>query len=702
MDYSNEPREWMQLTGNPLRMHYLLRYYCGYVESLIDTLCDPSMFQFTGVLLTILSPDQIITTNPLFETIKDIFDYSIILEPMYFDIYEDDYPEIPYTLRNLRHINYPLWTYALIHHTIKWNMLNDADKGYIVKWLNRLSFFDIIRYIRDNPYQESVKLLIERFTDSLDRNFGVLSLTNVKMSITDLPRERSPEDRHAITVTPLYDGPCGGLGCYFQACESRLKDPNNLDQFIENMFEPVVDSTADIIIVNIDRLAKGSKDTTIDRIVKRLLTYDHKKKLKTQPTILTESAARIHIIVPETHVNAGVGRNITFNVIRRVFADKNLLWYGMDDDDFVDSEKLSNVRRYIRAYNIPVSKIVTVNKGITTNWRNHMDRAFLHHYAQWCYLFSPVYYYFISYPCCPLEKEDRRFAEASGLQAMPDLDVFNRLAQYKENFVIATDKELYPYEYTGTNSGRPPHLELYNTKDVIRYMNVHNNAESVNEVNIAPATSKDTERHNKKFYVNSAPSYYEYTESDNETNKTLYGLSIHNDTDTRKDNPETPSLSELLERNPGEYINENFDGDLKLIRYTLYTKLYNPMYGVSLQNGKSPYDISLDSVSTDSKLYTNYRTVADDIFMTIGKNIDFNLYNRRTFIKDSDINKINNSKVLNPQSVNATIPLRTFGGRSVSRWLWIILLITSIVAIILIICPLIANVKCNSPIRKDI
>ena len=688
MDYSNEPHEWIQLTRNPLRTHYILRYYCGYVESLIDTLCDPSMFQFTGVLLTILSPDQIITTNLLFETIKDIFDYSIILEPMYFDIYEDDYPETPYTLRNLRHTNYPLWTYALIHHIINWNMLNDADKRYVVKWLNRLSFFDIVRHIRDNPYQESVKLLIERFTDSLDCNFGVLSITDMKMSIADLPRERSPEDRHAITVTPLYDGPCRGLGCYFQACEARLKDPNNLDQFIENMFKPVVDSTADIIIVNIDRLARGSKDTTINRIVKRLLTYEHRQKLKTQPTILTESAARIHIIVSETHVNAGVGRNIIFNVIRRVFADKNLLWYGMDDDDLVYSDKLSNVRGYIRAYDIPVSKIVTVNKGITAAWRNHMDRAFLHHYAQWCYLFSPVYYYFISYPCCPLEKED--------------LDVFNRLAQYKENFVIATDERLHPYKYKGTNSERTPHLELYNTKDVIRYMNAHNDAESINEINIAPSVSKDIERRNKKFYVNSAPLYYEYTESDNETNKTLYGLSIHNDLNTRKDNSETPSLRDVTERNPVEYINENFNGDLKLVRYTLYTKLYNPMYGVSLQNGKSPYDISLDAVSPDSKIYTNYRTVADDIFMTIGKRIDFNLYDRRTFIKDSDINKINNSKLLNPRSVNATIPLRTFGGNSINRWLWMILLIVTSVAIILVACPLIASVKCDLPLRKDI
>ena len=689
MDYSNEPLEWMQLTGNPLRTHYILRYYCGYVESLIDTLCDPSMFQFTGVLLTVLTPDQIITTNPLFETIKDIFDYRIVLEPMYFDIYEDDYPETPpYTLRKLRHINYPLWTYTLIHHTINWDILNDDDKEYIVKWLNCLSFFDIIRYIRDNPYQESVKLLIERFTDTLDRNFGSLSLTTVKMNITDLPRERSPEDRHAMTITPLYDGPCSGLGCYFQTCEARLKDTDNLERFIKDMFEPVVDSTADAIIVNIDRLAKGSKDTTINRIVKRLLTYDRRQKLKVQPTILTESDARIHIIVPETHVNAGVGRNITFNVIRRVFADKNLLWYGMDDDDLVDSAKLSNVHSYIRRFNIPVSKIVTVNKGITTNWRNHMDRAFLYHYAQWCYLFSPVYYYFISYPCCPLEKED--------------LDVFNRLAQYKENFVIANDERLYPYKYNGTNSERTPHLELYNTKDVIQYMNAHNNAESIDETNIAPSISKDIERRNKKFYVNSAPSYYEYTESDNATDKTLYGLSIHNDSDTRNNNPETPSLSEVIKRNPTDYDNENFDGDLKVVRYTLYTKLYNPMYGVSLQNGKSPYDISLDSVSPDSKVYTNYRTVADDISMTIGKRIDFNLYDKRNFIKDSDIRKINDSITLNPRSVDAIIPLRTFGGRSINRCLWILILIISAIAIIFILCPLIANIKRDPPLRKDI
>ena len=688
MDYSNEPQKWMQLTGKPLRMHYMLRYYCGYVEPLIDILCDPSMFQFTGILMTILSPDQIITTNTLFETIKDIFDYRSVLDPMYFDIYEDDYPETVYTLRNLRHINYSLWTYALIHHTIIWNALNDKDKRYIVKWLNRLSFFDIICHIRDNPYQESVKLLIERFTDSLERNFGSLSLTNVKMSIQDLPRERSPEDRHAMTVTPLYDGPCNGLGCYFQTCEARLKDPENLERFITDMFKPVIDSSADAIIVNIDRLAKGSKDTTINRIVKRLLTFDHKKKLKTQPTILTESSARIHIIVPETHVNAGVGRNITFNVIRRVFANKNLLWYGMDDDDLVDSEKLSNVRNHIRRFNIPVSKIVTINKGITPKWRDHMDKAFLYHYAQWCYLFSPVYYYFISYPCCPLEKED--------------LDVFNRLAQYKGNFIITTDNKLHPYTYKGTNRERIPHLELYNTKDVIRYMNAHNDAESINKTDIAPSISRDVERRNKKFYVNSAPCYYEYTEQDNIDNRTLYGLSIHNDIDTQIDNPETQSLSEVIKRNPTEYINENFDGDLELVRYTLYTRLYNPMYGVSLQNGKSPYDISLDTISPDSKVYTNYRTVADDIFMTIGKRIDFNLYDKRNFIKDADLRKINTSKTLNPRSEDAIIPLRTFGGRSNNYCLWIIILIISLIVIILIACPLIANVKHISPVLEYI
>ncbi len=687
MDYYNEPLEWIRVTGKPLRFHHILRYYCGYVEPLIDALCDSGMFPFTGILLNILSPEQLLTTNPLFETIKDIFDYHIVLDPLYFDIYEDDYQETVYTLHNLRYINHPLWTYALIHHIINWNIISSEDKTYIVKWLNRLSFFDIIRYVRDNPYQDSVKLLLDRFTDSLEHNFGVLSLTNAKMSITDLPRERSPEDRHIMSVTPLYDGPCNGLGCYFQTCEARLRDPNNLEAFITNMFEPVVNSSADVIIVNIDRLVRNSMDSTINRIVKRLLTFDRRQKLKTQPTILTESNARIYIIVPETHVNAGVGRNITFNVIRRTFADKNLLWYGMDDDDLVDSEKLNNICVYIRKFHIPVSKIVTVNKGITANWKDHMDRAFLHHYAQWCYLFSPVYYYFISYPCCPLEKED--------------LDVFNRLAQYKENFVITSDESLHPYTYKGTNHRRTPHLELYNTKDVIRYMNAHNNAESINETDVAPSISRDLERRNKKFYVNSAPSYYEYTESDNVNDRTLYGLSIHNDANTQKDNPKTSSLSEVIKLNPEEYSNENFYGDLKLIRYTVYTKLYNPMYGISLQNGKSPYDISLNVVAPDSKVYTNYRTVTDDIFITIGKHIDFNLYDKRDFIKDSDIRKINTSRLLNPRSADAVIPLRTFGGESVNHWIWIIILIVSLITIILISCPLIANIERIPPLRKN-
>lgn len=233
-------------------------------------------------------------------------------------------------------------------------------------------------------------------------------------------------------------------------------------------------------------------------------------------------------------------------------------------------------------------------------------------------------------------------------------------------------------------------------------MNAHNNAESVDGIDIAPSISKDVERRNKKFYVNSAPSYYEYTEQDNADDRTLYGLSIHNDADTRNDNPETPSLSEVVGRNPANYINENFNGDLKLIRYTLHTKLYNPMYGVSLQNGKSPYDISLDAVPPDSKVHTNYRTVADDISMTIGKRIDFNVYNRRTFIKDSDIRKINNSRLLNPRTADAMIPLRTFGGNSVSCWLWMIILLTSIVLIVLIAHPLIADVKRDPPLRKDI
>ena len=144
----------------------------------------------------------------------------------------------------------------------------------------------------------------------------------------------------AIHRTCSYNGPANGLGCYIQSCEERLMDTEKYRTFIDNMLTPLLKSNVQAIIINIDPLYKDSNSTRLTELSNGFFKVDK----------------RISVIVPEKHVNAAVGRNITFNVIRQIDYDKyhtypnilkHLLWYGMDDDDRVITDGPRDTLSYL-------------------------------------------------------------------------------------------------------------------------------------------------------------------------------------------------------------------------------------------------------------------------------------------------------------------------------------------------------------------
>ena len=213
----------------------------------------------------------------------------------------------------------------------------------------------------------------------------------------------------SIHRSNTYNGEAYGIGCYIQSCEERLMDPEKYALFNANMIRPLIDSNVQTIVICIDPLVVDSNRARLTDIAKQLTSMD----------------TRIIVIVPTVHVNAAVGRNLIFNCIRRMDNDerntykgfvKHLLWYGADDDDRIVTAGINDIHQLITEERFPISTILTVNPDLNEEWRKTKGALPTHHYAQWCYLMSPVYYNGLSYPITPLEKED--------------LDVFNRLHQH--------------------------------------------------------------------------------------------------------------------------------------------------------------------------------------------------------------------------------------------------------------------------------
>ena len=492
----------------------------------------------------------------------------------------------------------------------------------------------------------------------------------------------------AIHRSNTYTGPAAGLGCYIQSCEERLMQRECYDSMITHIIEPLLSTDVKTILICIDPLVDDSNAERLSAIAMDIMKKDK----------------RISVIIPNQHVNAAVGRNITFNVIRQINYDKyhtydnipkNLLWYGIDDDDHIIADGIRDICEVIHSQCIDVSTIMTVNKELHSRWKEAEGDLSIHHYAQWCYVMSPVYYNGLSYPITPLEKED--------------LDVFNRLFQYPQFFLTVDEYNdilkhafTYPYEYQGTNPKRTRGDKLYNTPDVIAYLNAHHSAET-KDIPRNVATSCGRKRGYKSYFLNDAERYYLYHPLTESKYSLAYGIALHDDPteDTHRDtemdhskftlarlleNPKDDKLRALLHR-------ENFNGDLYMVRYTLYTG-DRVLFGVSFQNGKDPFDIITDvekkrmNRRVKRQLLTA-KTVGDKLLAVFGNNAVFCITDNMTLNPDHAV-KTWNEIILSERKPGRYIPLKTFGGRHKSTLFtdilpWIILIALSLIVLLIFI-----------------
>ena len=484
----------------------------------------------------------------------------------------------------------------------------------------------------------------------------------------------------SIHRTDSYDGEAIGLGCYIQSCEERLMDPQKYDSFIENTVNPLVNSQVQSIIVCIDPLVDDSDRDRLTDLANRLTVMD----------------PRIIVIVPETHVNAAVGRNITFNCIRQMENDrrrsskglapsfvrpkglapssigpkgfvKHLLWFGADDDDRIITEGINGVCRLITEERFHISTVLTVNPSLNDKWVRAQGQLPTSHYAQWCYCFSPVYYNGLSYPITPLEKED--------------LDVLNKLFQYPQFFVtldgysrLSETSVVYPYEYQGTNPDRTKADELYNRVDVIDYLNAHHSAET-KDIKLNAPSADARKRGYKYYYMNDSERYFMYDSIYGSRMKLYYGLALHNDPKREThvdsyDRESPPTLLRLIENAKDPKLKallhrENFNGDLYMVRYELHLN-DQVLYGFSFQNGKDPFDMIADIERTPltrkiKRRFLEARTVGDDLLATFKCNPLIMSTDKRVQLNERVLQW--NTNVLTERTPRNYIPLRTFGGR---------------------------------------
>ena len=661
----------------------VIRFYCGYVEPLCD--------HFKGYTI---------------QTLLTQLDKSIIIDHVYFTRELKEYPHI--TLRSAKHISPLLYAYTITRNLLNYELLSDADKAYIDKCINRYTIPTILScdytfYSRPYPIP-----IYERVMSSINRNYHVINMRRVRpIEVDTYPIHRDisifDEDRRAER-----------LGCYIQLCEKRLEQQGYLDDFIRRIYHPLLKSKIDHIVICIDPLPINSNNDRLTDIAKRLIEMDHRRPYQIEESDEhIYSSARVHVIIPSEHVHASVGRNLMFHYIRNVLPLANALWFGADDDDRINTiAAVNRLRDIVSSGTVRTSHIVLFDERYATKDVTNHDTGYMR-YSPWSYAFSPVYYNGISYPCAPIEKED--------------LDVFNRFMQHPERIknvaaeLYADGKTLDVYEYSGSDIDRPKPYVLYETGDIIDYLNEHNIFESVDTPLIAPSMSAQVAINEKTYYPNSAESYYYHEDNKDiqievkrrprkgETEprppkmqrNAFYGMSVKGKGSTQKDTrtgDERKRLKDVLDG-----IN-NFNGDCYIVTYVSFNRQYKELYGASFQNGKSPDIIPLTVPTKHPIKPYNTSSITHELY-----SITPGLASILTVIDepfdDSDhalINQWNSYYIKHYRTDKTHVPLRTFGGRSVSRWLWIIILAVSTIAILFILCPLIANVKCDPSIRKDI
>ena len=509
-------------------------------------------------------------------------------------------------------------------------------------------------------------------------------------TLTEEPLEQYPlhRDKYLSLETPV-----NGVGCYVQLCEARLTKyidrerrlhdqqvPNSesfLDKFIRDIYQPLLRSDCKAIVINIDPLSKNSNKTLLIDTAKRLLSLDTSAKIKidrTRDDIYIRSTDRVNIIIPDEHVNGCVGRNISFWFIRSTLYDNGLYWFGSDDDDKINQDGISSLSYFISHHIDPHdhSKVILFDDRYMNKLRRP-EQGYTR-YAPWSYAFSPEYYDGISFPCCPLEKED--------------LDVFNRFMQHSEciiNVFLYMKKDEFPvvYDYAGPGD-RPKDHRLYHTKDVITYMNTHNDIESKAIAKRAPLSTPQKELPRKAYFMNESERYYVQNEEIRRKLGAYYGIANINEESTNKDQLPDYKLSELVVT---EEFNDNFNGDLYIVPFKVYNKTYKRLYGACFQNGKLPEILPVKEYSRYAPT-KNEESIHQELTRIIPDYADI-FYSRTTKPSAKEYKQIrtwNDNYLQNNRTADQWIPLKTFGGsNNPHRWfLWIIIIL--IIAMVVCIC----------------
>lgn len=622
-----------------------------------------------------------------------------------------------YTLRSLRYHDPLIWSYALVRHILLYDMLNDDDRKYIDKWINRLTYSSLISFYI--YHAKNIAFVEEALNDAIKQHYCIVK--NKESMATEV------DDGFPLHRESAYpDTEITGLGCYIQCFEGRLpqwysikvKRPNETfyltdyrdipnkpdikvkhiynikrpkynaipftEKFLRDTFIPLLQSNVKRIVVNIDRVNDSSNDDIIHDFI-GLLYAQHQKFTQDESPI----EERLTIIVPDMHLNGCVARNITYSYIRTALRNNGLFWFGSDDDDAITTNGVNilceAVQSVLTTNDVTeYRKILLFDPSFLTKRLTAADTGFSH-YATWTYAFSPEYYNALSFPCTPLEKED--------------LDVFNRLMQHTTNIInLLRNPEYGPrltkapvYIYFGPNSKRKKKHELYETIDIIDYMNIHNINESVEQEDQAPATSDPGPIAWKVFYPNRAKRYYLYSDDDRDTYRTVYGISNVSNKDSQNDSFDKKQLTDL----PREITsNENLNGDMYIVTYKAYRLFKNgkrvPVYGSSFQNGKSPYIMRIQpvpdrlaAIDADARSYPD---VAHDLRIVIKKFDDLFTASMKPLNK-LQIDRIelwNKTYLQRYRKMNHYVPLKTFGGKNGCRW-WMILLLILLSFVIIVI-----------------
>ena len=653
--------EWLA-TGERLSDHPAIRYCCGYVEHLCELFNDPALESLAEKLIAH------ICNSPYFSLHDAVTEQEIkILDSIHLHYFVTSrylqsagFENIPSKLRLLRKINPKIWLYSLVRHILEYDRLPWKDRLYVSYWMSRLSttqlgaiYFETKFNPFNNPHRNRYDLFKR---DILDK------YPSIKMN-SSIDCYSYPAHREEYLCN---DADSLGLGCYVQACEKRLI--SSMDRFIENVYAPLLNSDVDSILICIDPLEEGSSTKRLLKMKSDLLDFEKK----------TIPNSKTFVLIPREHVNATMGRNIMFSFIRTHLQETLLHWMGADDDDKVLKDGVNQLRTYIIENKITLSKILLYDEHFKNLKRSSLQPYFKR-YAPWTYAFSPEYYNGLSYRCVPMEKED--------------LDFFNRLMQYSKNTIVISKSV---YEYNDPNNKRPKNKELFETGDVIDYMNIHNAIESKNDsVNIAPSSSPQASPPAKYYYMNADESYHYHEKGPeniiypkekkkkNEKEKkkeketipmrtTHYGISIITNDKTKHDifsEDNVSSVRRSLKSLISRPSSENYNGDLYIVPYIAYSATTS-LFAVAFQNGKHPrlevIRIVPKSVSEVSGSYNELSVMEEINHAAPGLWEIFEPSDTAFSEEDFElISQWNEYYLKTYRTEEHIIPLRTFGGKRV-------------------------------------